>query len=145
MCPCPDCPAARESRRSLLTHAGEDGRVKLSCPNCSTSEILRALGLTEADLTPQDDADASAAERGPFRLSQALQLYTIEEACVILRVTVSMLMYHRKRGQLPFVKVGRLLRIRGSDLEKFIRDVQPREKLSETAGNDGEGSEESEA
>lgn len=49
------------------------------------------------------------------------RLLTVKEAAGILRVTEWTIYRLMKRGQLPFVKVGRrFTRIRGRDLEAFL-------------------------
>ncbi|HMN41844.1 MAG TPA: helix-turn-helix domain-containing protein [Phycisphaerales bacterium] len=62
----------------------------------------------------------------PASPADALQLLTIEEACVALRITVSAINVYNKQGRLPFVRVGKLRRVRLSDLRKFIQEEGPK-------------------
>jgi hypothetical protein len=50
------CPAHDDKRPSLSVAQGKDGAVVIKChKGCDTSAVLAALGLTLADLFPQDD------------------------------------------------------------------------------------------
>jgi excisionase family DNA binding protein len=53
------------------------------------------------------------------------QLYTVEEVAEFLRVTQRAVQVWIKRGELPAVRYGRLLRIRQADLAAF-GEVLPR-------------------
>ena len=50
------CPAHHDKSPSLSVREGKDGRVLLYChAGCSIDEIVRALGLTLADLFPASE------------------------------------------------------------------------------------------
>jgi excisionase family DNA binding protein len=49
------------------------------------------------------------------------RLYTTEEVARILWVTNPTVTQLRRRGQLPFVRVGRLVRIPASGLKTFLQ------------------------
>jgi excisionase family DNA binding protein len=52
------------------------------------------------------------------------QLLTVEEAAAYLRVTEGSIYQRVARGQIPYLKMGRLLRFWRSSLEAYIRDCQ---------------------
>jgi hypothetical protein len=56
------CPAHDDREPSLKVSAGEDGRILLYChANCTTEEVVSALGLTMADLF---DSSANGQRKG---------------------------------------------------------------------------------
>lgn len=62
------CPAHDDRDPSLSIGTGSDGRVLLHChAGCSTAEVVRALGLTMADLYDRDGGAAGAEPPGPRR------------------------------------------------------------------------------
>src|SRR5882762_4853451 len=49
------CPAHEDARASLSLTAGTDGRILLKChAGCTSEAVVRALGLTLADLFPDN-------------------------------------------------------------------------------------------
>lgn len=47
------CPAHRGKSRSLHFRDGDDGRILMLCrAGCSTADVLRALGLSFSDISP---------------------------------------------------------------------------------------------
>ena len=53
------------------------------------------------------------------------QLYTLDEVARILRVHRLTAQRYVINGELPASKIGRAWRIRGADLEAFIKSRQP--------------------
>ena len=61
------CPAHEDRNPSLSVTEGSDGRVLLKCfAGCSTEDIVKALGLTMADLFPHEERPL----RKPYKQSQ---------------------------------------------------------------------------
>lgn len=64
------CPAHPDKRPSLSVKEAEDGKVLLHCwAGCGAAEIVTALGLSLADLFPEDrySVTGSANRREPMR------------------------------------------------------------------------------
>lgn len=61
-----------------------------------------------------------AVEKSPEKDIQPNDLLTLAEAAIRLRLKVSTLRDWILKRRLPYVKVGRLIRIRRSDLEALI-------------------------
>src|SRR5450755_1781781 len=59
------CPAHTDHTPSLSIGIGKDGRVLLRChAGCSTEDIVRAIGLTMADLSPKRMRPEQVARSG---------------------------------------------------------------------------------
>jgi len=62
------CPAHDDKRPSLSIREADDHRVLLKCwTGCGAAEIVSALGLSLADLFPQDRRNLSEHSTGPTR------------------------------------------------------------------------------
>ncbi len=59
------CPAHHDKSPSLSIKEGDDGRVLLYChAGCTIDEVVRALGLTQADLFPTVDCPNRRSRKG---------------------------------------------------------------------------------
>ena len=52
------------------------------------------------------------------------ELFTLKEVAAWLKITVAMVRAMIKRGELPAIRVGRLLRVRHEDLDAFMTRQQ---------------------
>jgi excisionase family DNA binding protein len=57
------------------------------------------------------------------------ELFTLKEVAAWMKITVEMVRAMIKRGELPAVRVGRLLRIRHEDLDAFLARQQTRPSM----------------
>lgn len=86
------CPAHDDKRPSLSIREAEDGKVLLKCwAGCGAGEVVAALGLSLADLFPQDaktlHQHGTGPMRRPFDYRDALQ--GISHETTVARLIVS--------------------------------------------------------
>lgn len=80
------CPAHEDKRPSLAIRELPDGRVLLhDFANCSTSDILAAVGLTMEDLFPEcRDVYGGGKERKPWYAIDVLRCVAFEALIVMI-------------------------------------------------------------
>lgn len=70
------CPAHDDTKPSLTVKKGKDSRVVLACPKCKSEEVLRAIGLTWADVLKDEPTVVGGTE----------YLYTDKHGVLLFRV-----------------------------------------------------------
>ena len=73
------CPAHDDRVPSLSINEGDDGRVLLKChAGCNTDAVVKAMGLTMADLMPDNGSVQNPKSVRPGRLQKSFN--TLDEA-----------------------------------------------------------------
>jgi excisionase family DNA binding protein len=88
---------------------------------------MNELGIGEKGKIPEKQAGAQTAG-----------LMTIQEAAAFLNLKVSKIRALTFRNEIPFVKIGRLVRFRAQDLELWVLDHVRTPPRSRSAGHDKE-------
>lgn len=74
---------------------------------------------TSAKHTPSKRAGSKAADRAPSALEE--RLLTVGEVARILHISRSLMYELTQRGDLPSVRIGRVLRFRADDIRRYIQ------------------------